>query len=157
MRRKLIKCRSCEADIAINAETCPKCGSPNEWLHPRISEFLAAGDQIETKERFNVEYRGAKLAGETEERRSWDFYMKAGFGAIAVFLLSGFITPLAPYGELALAAGIIALAWGTLLIVFGSHKGKAKYFEIDLSEEPPKWESNDDAFWTPVRQFFGVK
>lgn len=135
---KLIKCRSCEADVAVNAETSPKCGSPNEWLHARISQFLAASDKIETKEQFNVEYRWAKLAGETEERRAWDFYMKAGVGGIAVFLLSGVIAPLAPYGAIALTAGIIALAWGTLLIVFGSNKGKAKYFEIDLSEEPPK-------------------
>ena len=30
MAAKLIKCKSCGADIAANAKTCPQCGAKNK-------------------------------------------------------------------------------------------------------------------------------
>ena len=37
----LIPCRSCGHRIAHEATTCPRCGAPNHWTHPRIPRFLA--------------------------------------------------------------------------------------------------------------------
>ncbi|WP_415900552.1 hypothetical protein [Neptuniibacter sp. QD48_11] len=36
----LIQCTYCTSEIASIAEACPQCGAPNEWIHPRLVEFL---------------------------------------------------------------------------------------------------------------------
>lgn len=58
---------------------------------------------------------------------------------------------------LAAAALIIALPYlGARAALFRLRKGRKKTFEIDFSEDRPRWTSNDDGFWKHVKDFFKV-
>ncbi|WP_415903209.1 hypothetical protein ACMXYR_05490 [Neptuniibacter sp. QD29_5] len=39
-RAKTFQCTYCASEIASIADFCPQCGAPNEWIHPRLVEFL---------------------------------------------------------------------------------------------------------------------
>ncbi len=55
-----------------------------------------------------------------------------------------------------LALLLMAPYFGARAAVFRYRKGRKKTFSIDFSGASPKWRSNDDKFWKPVKDFFKV-
>ncbi|MCP4003585.1 MAG: hypothetical protein GY725_05265 [bacterium] len=52
-------------------------------------------------------------------------------------------------------AALAALPFlGARAAVFRLRKGRKKTFLLEFSVGAPTWQSNDDAFWKPVRDFF---
>lgn len=53
---------------------------------------------------------------------------------------------------------VIALPiFGARAAIFRLRKGRNKTFRIEFSEDRTRWQSDDEAFWKPVKDFFRVE
>lgn len=48
-----------------NAARCPKCGGPNDWLHPAILRLINLAPRIRLKQRFYFKAVGSRIEGHT--------------------------------------------------------------------------------------------
>lgn len=83
------------------------------------------------------------------------------FGLLFALLIGGGIVVWVPVlnvvWALAMLGLVIALpVFGARAALFRYRKGRTKSFRIVFREQGPKWESDDDAFWKPVMNFFGL-
>ena len=60
---KLIKCKTCNSDIAKSAVTCPKCGAKNSYINPKIEEFISIANDVRFTVEINYQYNGDIIAG----------------------------------------------------------------------------------------------
>jgi len=52
---------------------------------------------------------------------------------------------------------VIALPiFGARAAIFRLRQGRTKSFRVEFFEDQTRWQSNDDAFWKPVKDFFRV-
>lgn len=54
---KIILCESCKEEISFDARNCPKCGAVNNWIHPKIHNFM---NQTSNKCSFEFHYKYGK-------------------------------------------------------------------------------------------------
>lgn len=159
---KLMPCNACGQQIAMTAAACPKCGAPNNWLHPEIERFRASLGQFGHMPPFNVNWDRSVLRGTAEVKRGAHALGDFGWKAMAVGLLSmllgaflpGTLGVLVPWviGPLGLFGGLVLMLVSTL----GNTKTSdfVVSFVVDFSHSPPRWQSDDDEFWKDVKQFF---
>lgn len=134
---QLIPCQTCQHLIGPQAETCPQCGSPNTWMHPRIKAMYET-KSFDTSRGFQYQHKGAVVWGE-----------------------SVYHSPLAVVGVLLLIAiGVLSLLFvgvfgpaisGVLCVVFWRATAKKETFKADLLKQ--EWTSSNDKFWSPVQVF----
>jgi hypothetical protein len=94
------------------------------------------------------------------ERRNTDWSrlgLTAGaFVALALLWAGMIYIPVlnAAWGLALLTVLLVMPYLGARAAVFRLRKGRKKSFELDFSDGRPRWRSNDDGFWRPVREFF---
>jgi hypothetical protein len=157
----MIACPACGRTIARTADACPGCGAKNEWVHPEIRRFVGSLPRIKTADRFQCFWAQSRVWGHavlsTQESKVRGFGLALiGVGA-AVAVLSGCLGSI---GGLIFLAGIGACLVGLVMVVIHAVSDDQVFrtvkFELDFGSSPPQWTSNDEKFWRPVRDFFGV-
>lgn len=159
---KLMSCSACGQQIATTALACPKCGAPNNWLHPEIERFRASLGQFNEMPPFNIKWDRFVLRGTAEVKRGAHLFGDIGVKAIAVgllFMLLGAFLPgtlgiLVPWivGPLCFFGGVVLM----LISMLGNDQATdfVVTFVVDFSQSPPIWQSDDDDFWKNVKKFF---
>lgn len=139
-----ISCEACGNQISVNAENCPKCGNPNTWVHPKIKAFIEQG--VSTSRQYTYQHQGAQIQGQSlgASGHTW------GVGLLVVGALLVTIGVPSIGGALIIFGGFVEV----YLMFFGS---RPTTFQLDLATDPPRWESDNEKLWQPVKDFFGVR
>lgn len=165
---KLILCSACSNRIAIDAEACPQCGSPNNWIHPEIERFRNSLGEFSHMPQFNVSWHRYVLTGVARiesgnaavVEKGEEIGMK-GF-AIGVLILcyaffASFSNPIAALYIFLAGGAVCVIATVIYLFAFLSEKDDECHsyeFRIDFRESPARWQSNNENFWHDVKKFF---
>lgn len=180
---KLIRCKSCDAEIAKSAPACPKCGGINEWIHPAFKAFAERTEEIDLGGREFVfhAYRD-KITGEAVPRWRPLQQFVYTLGVVVVSAIFGTMAVwndkkgayILFYAIQALGGVYLAILAGAMIVWFFSkivsddpfsgmnslwNEGffGCASFELDLSGAQPVWESDNDEFWEPVRKALFAK
>jgi hypothetical protein len=153
-------CSSCGNQIAFTAATCPKCGAPNNWLHPEIERFaksLEKNNVLPAKSSVNWKAFRIWGSGLKKNPRQDIHPMNWGPKLMGVSLLVGILGGIINVALIAIApilffVGLIASLVGMLSDTVPIDQPVE--FQLDFSCSPPKWSSNDERYWADVRQFF---
>jgi hypothetical protein len=83
------------------------------------------------------------------------------FGLLFALLIGGGIVVWVPvlnvlWAVVGVAALIALPIFGARAAIFRLRQGRTKSFRVVFREAGPKWESDDDEFWKPVKDFFGL-
>lgn len=138
----LISCNTCGKQLAATADTCPSCGAKNTFVHPKIQDFLNKSDSLNI-EKFDCQHNSHVLQGKRDKQMIGLNIM--GIGVIGLGI--GFFT-----FSLLSALGLIAMLVGLAIQLFS----KSPEFVVDFSTDPPRWETNDEDFWKPVKTALGI-
>ena len=133
---------------------------PESHVHPDAARFQREFDMslIPGEEHFHIE--GNVITGE-RENTDWS-RLGLTFGAFFALGLAGIALIWIPginilWALVMLALLVTAPILGARAAIFRLRKGCKKTFRIELGNGRPKWQSNDDAFWKPVREFFKLE
>lgn len=131
----LIPCSICSNSIGTQAETCPQCGSPNNWKHPRLLE-LEKSRSSPTRKSINFKIKGAEISAENSYH-SWIFIL-----VYVVLALPAVFIAAAQWGFFgaAITGAILGLVWATTT--------KKRFFNGNVITGT--WRSSDDKFWLPL-------
>lgn len=126
----------------------PESGRDGQWTHPGILSFT--NEAIRLAEPCTYEYKGTDLWGTTKGRgcENVSFLLSAVVACMAV----GFWIPAFLKVSFVLVI-LLALALG----LSPPSRKPVRQFHLNLATEPPVWSSNDDEFWRPVMEFFGLR
>ena len=128
-------------------------------MHPEIQRFKSEFNTGWVPDGVEFWVEDALIRG---ERRNTDWsrlgLTVGGFFALAI---SGVGMVWIPVLNLAWAIAMLTLLLiapylGARAAVFRYRKGRKKTFSIDFSGSSPRWSSNDDRFWKPLKDFFKV-
>ena len=130
-----------------------------ERVHPEIARFRREFDVGWVPDGVEFQVESQRVRGERHNTDWSRLGLTAGALAAVASLGVGMVwIPVFNYvWGLAMLALLVALPYlGARAAIFRLRKGRKKSFEIDFSGGPPRWTSNDDAFWKHVRDFFKV-
>lgn len=150
---QLISCLRCGQQIAPDAETCPRCGARNTWLHPEIERFVKSAEQFEHMPQFRCRYKGFLLAGSAERNKGRAALASTGMSIMTIGLILLFFMP---------HIGMTLAGIGMLIYLISSLGGSPTKqevlteFELDFGTVPPRWKSDDEEFWKDIRTFFNI-
>ncbi|MBL8822292.1 MAG: DUF3784 domain-containing protein [Planctomycetia bacterium] len=157
--KALIPCETCQKSMAVTANACPACGAANTWVHPDIVRFNQEKHKLQLKAPAQVYTSSTYAFGNATVKRQKQQNIVGGWSVmvigIAPFLLSyiGFFKnhpDMVLYSLLFIPLGIGVLIYAA----FQKDLPEDVKFEVHLTESPPRWQSNDDEFWKPVKDFF---
>ena len=137
----LIPCKTCKHEIGTQADTCPQCGSPNTWTHPRIQAMYET-KTFNTTRSFRFWHKGAEVWGE-----SMCHSPLAYIGAVIIVA----VAMLSALFWLFVGPGI----GGVVLVLFWRSTAKKDTFRTNLVTKT--WESSNDKFWKPVAEFLELQ
>lgn len=140
---QLTECLSCNHKIAKLADTCPNCGGPNKWTHPKIRFLIETPGTHGVGCNYTYRYTRMTVDGETEARLN----TSGVFKCIGIFFWISITT--ASFGI------ITGLVLGTIAAIIASKFVKSKK-TFHASFNPPSWSSSDESFWLPLRKHFGL-
>ena len=133
--------------------------SVTDPVHPEVARFKAHFDTQWVPEGVEFQIDAQRIRG---ERRNTDWSrLGLTFGAFMALaiLATGmvYIPGLNVAWAGAMAVLLLAMPYlGARAAIFRYRKGRIKQFAVDFSSEIPRWTSNDDRFWKPVKDFFKV-
>lgn len=145
--------------MAVTANACPACGAANTWVHPDIVRFNQEKHKLQLKVPAQVYSSSTYAFGNATVKRQKQQNILGGWSLIVIgiapLLLSyiGFFKKqpdVVLYSLLLMPLGIGVLIY----TAFQKDLPEDVKFEVDLTETPPRWQSNDDEFWKPVKEFF---
>lgn len=139
----LIACNSCDSKIAKSAATCPSCGAANTWIHPEIERFRARVSELPP---VGATYRwtSTEIAGMGPASRGAAMRVLT---AAVVVLAAG--TVLGQAWLLGIGGILLAVGAAMSVLLRGSAIPQCR---MDFSTDPPRWESNDEKYWAPLRR-----
>ncbi len=143
----LTVCKACGQKIAKEAASCPGCGAPNHWTHPRIVHFLRRRHLFNHIPNFTVEARGYVLAGKSTRPKQ---FLDVAADAVGGLSLHG---PLTGRGILKLLGLSIGATYTSDALRRKAGRGQ-QVFVIDFRHGQPIWQSTDDEFCADVMDFF---
>jgi hypothetical protein len=133
--------------------------SETDAVHPEIARFRAQFDTQWVPDGVEFQMEPRRIRG---ERRNTDWsrlgLTVGAFTALAI-LAAGmvYIPGVNVVWAGAMAVLLLAMPYlGARAVIFRYRKGRRKTFTLDFSGETPRWTSNDDRFWKPVKDFFKV-
>lgn len=131
----LIACPTCQHEIGTQADSCPKCGSPNNWSHPRIQALYDQSNEIKLARAARFWHKGAEVWGESASHHFvvWVFAGLVVLASLFSYLLAGFLGPV-------IGGVFLALVWRV--------SARKDTFRANLITG--KWESTNDELWAPV-------
>jgi hypothetical protein len=127
--------------------------------HPEIARFKSHFDTQWVPEGVEFQVEPQRLRG---DRRNTDWSrcgLAAGAFVALAILAAGmvYIPVLNVAWAAAMAVLLVAMPYlGARAAIFRYRKGRNKEFTLDFSGPSPRWSSNDDRFWKPVKDFFKV-
>jgi hypothetical protein len=128
-------------------------------VHPEITRFKLHFDTEWVPDGVEFQVEARRIRG---ERRNTDWsrlgLAVGAFAALAI-LAAGmvYIPGLNVAWAGAMAVLLLAMPYlGARAALFRYRKGRKKSFTLDFSGDAPRWTSNDDRFWKPVKDFFKV-
>lgn len=133
-------CDACGTEMSVRAAQCPKCGAPNDWIHPAIAALNAQRGKIQTTRQFTYEHNKSEVWGQTVDL-SWPCVILA----IIVFLLTMWES------LTSLWSGFIFGLIGFLIV--GALNKRAS-FRANLCDG--SWTSTNDKLWKPVRDILNI-
>ena len=174
---KLTNCKACGNEIAKTANACPKCGAVNEWSDPRrddLVKHLQGSDHNVHAAPWKFYGDRFSVWGETEMKfMSFEALRYALIAFVVGLLLNLFKSnlPMVVAGD-----GIIGQSLSLLflfvqiipypiaifffgkwvyhsLITSNASDIMQKSFRVDYSADVPIWQSNDDEFWKPIKDY----
>lgn len=161
-KHKLSLCEDCGEEISWNSKSCPKCGAPNNLVHPMVKLVIhenSANQDIE------FEVSGATITGKKKvvSRASvfkWSLSSVIFLIGHYLYYQMALLKMAAHYGGQAgfnppIREAIYAVV--IFFIIFAYLAKKLKIFKIDFSKMPPHWESNDDEFWKNIKEKYVTK
>ena len=143
----------------MTANACPACGAANTWVHPDIVRFNQEKHKLQFKAPVQVTTSSTYAFGNATVKRQKEQNILCGWSLIIVgivpFLLSNigvfkFRPDAVLYSLLLIPLGIGVLIYAA----FQKDLPEEVKFEVYLTESPPRWQSNDDKFWKPVKETF---
>jgi len=146
----LMKCRTCEHKMAMSAEHCPGCGAKNEYIHPRIKEFLDEFDDSKLTP-CQYTYSNTTIQFISNAKNKVSSSTNYIYWGIIVIVVGYFIHPAITL------PGIALTFWGvirTALLKQSDYLPES--LEIDFSSAPPKWKSTNDRIWKPIMEYFKI-
>lgn len=131
----------------------------NHAVHPEVARFKASFDTQWVPDGVEFQIEPRRIRG---ERRNTD-WSRLGLtvGAfVALAILAAGMVYIPVFNAVwagAMAVLLLAMPYlGARAALFRYRKGRKKQFAIDFSGASPRWSSNDDRFWKPVKDFFKV-
>ena len=140
----LAPCRACEKEISTSIARCPNCGTQNNFVHPNISKFLA--QEFDSFPKFSYNYTGTAISGKCVDEKVFAIEKIRNILFGVAFLLWVFLR--APFSMLGVFLFFVALGVAAYGVKF---RLKEKSFSVNYSTGYPVWQSDDDAFWAPVK------
>jgi len=116
--------------------------------HPGILSFTK--EAIRMAEPCTYEYKGTDLWGTTKGRgcENISFLLSAVVACMAVgFWIPAFLK----------VSFVLVILLALALALSPPSRKPVRQFHLNLATEPPVWSSNDDEFWRPVMEFFGLR
>lgn len=156
--QNLIPCAACGHQIAPAAASCPQCGNPNRYVHPEIQRFVNAAQSFRHMPQFHYKVDGFVLSGWASAQKGAVKTSSQGIKLVLAAVLIGMfgtaIPPLLPIAGLLLVIGFILHS----STIFSGVQPTDYFtrFSIDFNQVPPKWQSDDDAYWKEIKAFFPV-
>ncbi|MCP5067782.1 MAG: hypothetical protein GY946_14570 [bacterium] len=136
---------------------------PAANVHSEAARFERDFDQTRVPDETRFEIAGNVIDGE-RANPDWS-RLGLTFGALFALGIAGIILVWIPVVNILwilvmLAAVIMLPILGARAAVFRLRKGRKKTCRLEFSDGPPRpptWESDDDVFWKPVREFFELE
>lgn len=143
MSSAIIECHVCNGILATSAKACQKCGAANNYINPKIEEFIRQSPKFATGP-FNYQYVGTRLWGETKnfQEKMKPVATVLGVASLLMFFLSTSISLILLFATVILAS------------VAPHMNGEGKSFEVDFSTGSAVWKSSDDVYWAEIKKFF---
>jgi hypothetical protein len=142
MGPSIIPCASCSRDLSADAETCPACGGPNYWMHPRIAAVITHLNGLDRVTKY--EARGHRVVlqctHQTPRQVLGSLLMFLGMGC---FVLGFFMPPF-------VMIGLFCVCLGGLLTLFGLSVTTPHELSIDLRVPGGLVGTCDRTFWQDV-------
>ena len=152
----LITCSACGHSIAKTAAACPRCGARNEWVHPELQRFLNSARSVELGASWQWAHNQTAVWGTASpdvEERGGAKGISVGMTLFGVGVLLLFLGPIGwAIAGLLIPIGLFLALAGSLLCKRSDYVVKIPTFRVDFAGPSPRWESNDDEFWKPLRQ-----
>jgi len=154
----------------MTASACPKCGAPNNWLHPEIQRFAVSLESSNfLPEQSRVSWKGYRVWGTASKKHPGHDKHPLTWGPklMIASILLGIVGFLGRLTGASASAGLLFIAPVTFIVglvasLFGSLADSVPPgdqqlgFELDFSCAPPKWTCNDEQYWAEVRRFFNL-
>lgn len=133
--------------------------TPGGGVHPEIARFQTEFDRAQLPVEVQFTCTGTSIKGKM-----------ANTGLSRLGFASGVLLALLIGGTLAMWVPVLSAAWSVLVLLlvvalpfFGAHaaifryrKGRTRRCQVCFPDDEPTWKSNDDEFWEPVKDFFGL-
>ena len=134
-------------------------GAPSIGVHPEVARFEREFDRGQIPGELQLSIETAAVSG---ERINTD-WSRLGFtfGLLFALFIGAGVVVWVPLLNVVWAVAMLGLLvalpiFGARAAIFRLRKGRKKAFRIEFSEEQTRWQSDDDAFWKPVKDFFRV-
>ena len=151
----LIKCKTCQADIAKSAVSCPKCGAKNSYINSKIEEFIALANDPRFTVEIKYEYSGDILAGVAADKTQKISFILMTLGLI--FQIPGLLLNLfvsLEISQILQAVGVSLLAIGVVILIYKQVIRNEKTFRVEFKENSVEWRSTDDKLFIDYKNFF---
>lgn len=151
----LIECASCFKAIAKTAQSCPHCGAQNQWIDSRIAQIRDAikSRKIGTRGKFSFEVNSNAIWGSTPDSMDFGWAIKVSAGLCLAAIPLIFLIPSLGYTFLVLGM-IIMLGnslWG--MIMGFNFQDSRKHFKVVCTDAGLVWHSNDDDYFSTIKEF----
>jgi len=133
--------------------------APSVGVHPEVARFQKQFDRNLLDEGVAFSIDEDSVVGE-RPNADWS-RLGLSFGLLFALIIGGGIVVWVPVLNVVWALAMVVLAialpvFGARAALFRYRKGRSKSFRVVFQDQGPKWESNDDAFWQPIKDFFGL-
>jgi hypothetical protein len=145
---------------ATMQEATPTTGAaPRVGVHPEVARFERDFNRRRLPGGVVFSSDEDSLVGEFPNT-DWS-RLGLSFGLLFAMLIGGGIVVWIPVLNVVWGLAMVLLAvalpvFGARAALFRLRKGRTKSFRIVFRDQGPKWESDDDVFWKPIMDFFGL-
>lgn len=157
MKNDLISCPTCSSDLAKTAETCPKCGAKNSYVHPFIKSWIDSKPELDIE--INYKMLGDSFVGCHQ-------LVNKVMGFAMLFAVASFIGLFAGLFFSAFGSSIGAIVWrlsaflgmpicGFLFMIaafYSLGKNPFRKFKVEIINDKIDWSSDDDLLFAEVKK-----
>ena len=127
--------------------------------HPQVRRFRKEFDASLLPDDVDLSYEWEAIRG-IQVNHDWS-RLGFSFGLFCAASLAAGVFVWVPFLNVVWAVVMVALllalpVFGARAALFRFREGRAKEFRIEFRGERVEWQSNDDWFWKPVKDFFAL-